>query len=435
MAVNFYLDRRVDRNGFACVRVSVSVRGVRLVTSTGFKLPPDRWDASRQRARRGSVFGSGMTWAAFNGGLARVHERLTAYEAECVAGCVSVTAEGLRQMVRDVLGRKDRGGVGAAGLWDAYSLFVEERGRANQWTRATYQKFGALRHHLEAWGPSGFESFTQTGLSEFALFLQRERGLRNSTVCKQFDFLRWFLNWAEGQGFGVPAGWRLFVPRLRKGNGVVVFLEWDELMRVYGYEVPAAGTAITLRDAAGREYVRVVEAQRGLEVSRDVFCLCSFTSLRFSDAMNLRWSDISGGALHVTMIKTGGRVDIELNRYARGVLDRYEGADNGGYVFPRLTNQRMNAYLKVLCELCGINREVTLTYYRGQERVEEVRPKYALMGTHAGRRTFICNALMLGIPPHVVMKWTGHSDYKSMKPYIAVADRAKASAMRLFDEL
>ncbi len=36
----------------------------------------------------------------------------------------------------------------------------------------------------------------------------------------------------------------------------------------------------------------------------------------------------------------------------------------------------------------------------------EVTPKYALLSTHAGRKTFICNALALGIPAPVVMKWT-----------------------------
>jgi integrase len=55
------------------------------------------------------------------------------------------------------------------------------------------------------------------------------------------------------------------------------------------------------------------------------------------------------------------------------------------------------------------------------------------MGTHAGRRTFICNAILLGIPANVIMKWTGHSDYKAMKPYIDVADETKACAMSKFD--
>lgn len=71
---------------------------------------------------------------------------------------------------------------------------------------------------------------------------------------------------------------------------------------------------------------------------------------------------------------------------------------------------------------------------RAGQRVEETFPKYEMIDTHAGRRTFICFALSSGIPPQVVMKWTGHSDYQAMKPYIAIAEKTKADAMKLFDE-
>jgi hypothetical protein len=32
------------------------------------------------------------------------------------------------------------------------------------------------------------------------------------------------------------------------------------------------------------------------------------------------------------------------------------------------------------------------------------------------------------------MKWTGHSDYKAMKPYIDIAEKTKAEAMNLFEK-
>ena len=55
------------------------------------------------------------------------------------------------------------------------------------------------------------------------------------------------------------------------------------------------------------------------------------------------------------------------------------------------------------------------------------------MGTglrsRSGRKTFIVQALSRGIPPNIVMKWTGHSDYKAMKPYIDITGSIKASAM------
>lgn len=94
----------------------------------------------------------------------------------------------------------------------------------------------------------------------------------------------------------------------------------------------------------------------------------------------------------------------------------------------------MNVYIKEVCRQCGINEKLTDIYYIGGKKIEETKEKWQMVGTHSGRRTFICNALMLGIAPNVVMKWTGHSDYKSMQPYIDIADEAKKTAMDLFNK-
>lgn len=46
----------------------------------------------------------------------------------------------------------------------------------------------------------------------------------------------------------------------------------------------------------------------------------------------------------------------------------------------------------------------------------------------------ICNALMMDIPPSIVMKWTRHSDYKSMQSYIDITDSAKRNAMSFLNK-
>ena len=134
--------------------------------------------------------------------------------------------------------------------------------------------------------------------------------------------------------------------------------------------------------------------------------------------------------------KTADSLTIELNKYSKAILDKYKDIHFENYMaLPVISNQKMNDYLKELGELAEINEPVRETYYKGNERIDEVTPKYALLSTHAGRRTFICNALALGIPAQVVMKWTGHSDYKAMKPYIDIADDIKANAMNKFNQL
>ena len=111
-----------------------------------------------------------------------------------------------------------------------------------------------------------------------------------------------------------------------------------------------------------------------------------------------------------------------------------EGGHNPGPL-PNYTNQAMNRDIKELCKLAGINEEIRVTTYKGNVRTDKIQPKWELVGTHTGRRTFIVNALSMGITPNVVMKWTGHSDYKAMKPYIDIVDSIKASSMAKFDGL
>ena len=315
-------------------------------------------------------------------------------------------------------------------------MFIAERSETNQWTRATHQKFAALKSHLSGWRSDlSFDDFDEGGIASFITYLREKKEMKNSTIGKQMGFLKWFLRWATLKGFNSNTAYQTFSPKLRTAQRQVVFLDWDELMMVFNYEVPADGEVVTLHDADGKEYTKTVHASNGLRISRDIFCFCCFTSLRYSDASNLKRANITDNALTITTVKTADTITIELNKYARAILSRYDGKDLNGYALPHITNQRMNKYLKELCELCEINQPVTRTYYRGAERIDETMPKYEVVGTHTGRRTFICNALMLGIPAEIVMKWTGHADYKSMKPYIDIANKAKAEAMSRFDEL
>lgn len=301
-------------------------------------------------------------------------------------------------------------------FFSIYDEFTQEMGFANQWTKSTFQKFAALKKHLTDFLPDiTFEYLDNTGLNNFIAHLRDVQDMRNSTIGKQIGFLKWFLRWAEAKGYNNEKAYLTFSPKLKMSEKKVVFLDWDELMTVYTYKVP--------------------EQMPGVARVRDVFCFCCFTGLRYSDVANLKRSDVFEDYISITTVKTADSLKIELNDYSSEILKKYEReVFSGGLVLPVISNQKMNEAIKELGELCGIDKPVTVTYYKGNERFEEVFPKYSLMGTHTGRRTFICNALMLGISPQVVMKWTGHSDYKAMKPYIDVADNAKIEAMNLFNK-
>jgi hypothetical protein len=101
---------------------------------------------------------------------------------------------------------------------------------------------------------------------------------------------------------------------------------------------------------------------------------------------------------------------------------------------PVISNEKMNARLKDLGKLAGFDTPTRLVYFQGNTRHEEIFPKWQLMTTHVARRTFVVNALRLGIPPEVIMRWTGHSSFEAMKPYMKIIDEVKRTAMSRFDD-
>lgn len=416
MAVNFYLNNRGDKNGDYPIRVSISIGGVRLLTSVGYSINPAKWDSSKQKVKQGATNTKGITYNVINAHLNNIDQQSIDFQNKCLTENIKVTKELIKQNIRTHKGKSDEDvEVKEKTFFDVYDEFIKEIGNINDWTEATYEKYIALRNHLYGFSAGlSFDDMTEKGFADFVSYLRDERKLRNSTIGKQLGFLKWFMKWSANKGYHKNMAYLAFKPKLKTTEKRVIFLTWEELMTVYNFPIP--------------------EKKNYLDRVRDVFCFCCFTSLRYSDVYNLKRSDVKNGKLHITTVKTADSLTIDLNKYSQAILDKYDGVPfTDNRALPVISNQKMNDYIKELGQLCGLNQPETVTYYVGSKRVDEVYPKYELMGTHTGRRTFISNAIMMGIPPQVVMKWTGHSDYKAMKPYIDIADSAKAEAMKMFN--
>lgn len=301
-------------------------------------------------------------------------------------------------------------------FWHYFDEFVRVNGKLNDWTDATREKFAALRNHLWDFDKKlTFDKFNEEGIADYITFMSKKLKMKNSTINKQLGFLRWFLRWCFEKGYHQNRTFEYYKPKLKNAKKRVIFLTYEEIEQIEKFVIPK-----------GKEH---------LDAVRDVFLFSCFTGLRFSDVYNLTWSDIHDGKIEVVTKKTTDRILIELNKKSNQIIGKYGRIRfPGNKVLPVISNQKMNKNLHELCKLAGIDEPVKLTHYEGNKRVDEVRPKYELVGTHTGRRTFICSALAKGIPPSVVMKWTGHSDYKAMKPYIDIADEVKETYMKRFDD-
>ena len=402
------------------IRMRVNFASKRIEFTTGYRIDAAKWDTDKQRVRNGCTNKLKQSASEINASLlgyyTEVQEIFKKFEVEEIMPTPEQIKEAfnaLHNPIEEVTPRKSTSNA----FYKVFDEFVRDCGRQNDWTDSTYEKFAAVKNHLMNFRDGlTFDFFDEKGLNDYVTYLRDVKEMRNSTIGKQLSFLKWFLRWAFKKGLHQNNAYDSYKPKLKSTQKKIIFLTWEELNKLREFEIPAA--------------------KQALDRVRDVFLFQCFTGLRYSDVFNLRRSDIKGDYIEVTTVKTSDSLIIELNKHSKAILDKYKDVSfEDDKVLPVITNQKMNDYLKELAELAGIDEPVRQTYYRGNERIDEVTPKYALLGTHAGRRTFICNALALGIPPQVVMKWTGHSDYKAMKPYIDIADDIKANAMSKFNQL
>ena len=404
------------------IRMRVNFASKRIEFTTGYRIDAAKWDADKQRVKNGCSNKLKQSASEINASLLEYYTKIQSifkrFEVEDIMPTPEQIKEAFNALHKPVSDEpKPKKEALLCDFFQVFDDFVEDCGRQNNWTDSTFEKFAAVKNHLTYFREGlTFEFFDERGLNDYVGYLRDVKEMRNTTIGKQLSFLKWFLRWAFKKGVHQNNAYDSYKPKLKSTQKKIIFLTWDELNRFREFKIPSN--------------------KQALERVRDVFLFQCFTGLRYSDVFNLRRSDIKGDHIEVTTVKTSDSLIIELNKHSKAILDKYKDvAFEDDKVLPVITNQKMNDYLKELAELAGIDEPVRQTYYRGNERIDEVTPKYALLGTHAGRRTFICNALALGIPPQVVMKWTGHSDYKAMKPYIDIADDIKANAMSKFNQL
>ena len=422
------MDRR-KKNGILIMEnvpifMRVSFGSTRIKLSTGYKIDLDKWDDKAQRVKRNCMNKSLQTASDINMELSKQENAIQAAfkdfeNTETMPSVEELKEAFQKQLKRKIESEKEEKAKGPSPskiFWKAYDEFIRTCGTANEWTDATYARFSVLKNHLLAFNKRvSFGTFNEKGILGFTEYM-RKTNHRNVTVEKNMKLLRWFLRWCYNNGIYNDNTFEKFRPKLKSSEQKIIFLTRDELQRIRDLEIP--------------------ETKNYLERVRDVFLFCCFTGLRYSDVYNLRKSDIKDGQIEITTIKTHDYLVIELNDHSRAILEKYEDVHfEGDKALPVISNQKMNTYLKELGKLAGIDEPIKQTYYIGNERKEEVHPKHELLASHVGRRTFICNALSLGIPAQVVMKWTGHSDYKAMKPYIDIADDIKAVSMSKFNVL
>lgn len=304
-------------------------------------------------------------------------------------------------------------------LLDYFDAFVEYGKSHNRWSPNTCEKYKSLRKAIETY--NGLDKLESITAQELDVFLQHlvDKEYHNTTIQGFFKRLRQFFRWCISNYPKVikdesVASYKCELDDV--SEKVVVFLTEEEFNKVKNCPIP--------------------KERQVLHNVRNLFLFQCMTGLRFSDVFKLQRSNISGDVITLTAKKTKKVTTIYLNELSKKILEEYKDFPfKNNAALPILSNQKMNKYLKELCCFAGVNALVTISYMVGEELIEETHPKFELIGSHCGRRTFVSLAIAKGATPEEVMRITGHSCYNAMKPYIGLSEKQKKHATAVFDEM
>ena len=163
------------------------------------------------------------------------------------------------------------------------------------------------------------------------------------------------------------------------------------------------------------ERKQLAEADMGddkqLETQRDIFVFQCMIGCRVSDLYKMTYANIIGDCIEYVPRKTRDdrvvTVSVPLIGAAKELIRKYLD-ENRGTLFPFISEQKYNVYIKAAFRKAGLTRMVTTIDQRTRQNVQV--PICDLASSHMARRTFIGNVYKSVKDPAIVGAMSGHKD-------------------------
>ena len=166
-----------------------------------------------------------------------------------------------------------------------------------------------------------------------------------------------------------------------------------------------------------------------LDNARDWLVLSFYLAQRYSDYIGLTKKNIyDDGTIRLAQSKTDVKVKIVITPSEQAIIDKY----NGGFPKP-ITNSLLNQRFKKICKMAGIDKMTPTMQTKGQKNgnksMETEKPKYELVSTHIGRRSFVTH-FYGKMATADIMGQTGHKTEKMFFEYLNEAREFDIEAVR-----
>ena len=379
--VVFYLrSNYVNKEGKTSVMLRIYLNNERLsLGSTGISVKSSQWDKEKERikGRTTEALNTNLQLDNIASGLQSIFRRIE------MSDVVS-----LERIKSEFLGKKEE-------IDTLMQLFEKHNGDVAKQVgvsvgKATLQKYNVCKRHFSEFLEKQYKrsdlkltELTYVVIREFDLYLRTEVGQNPNTATKTMKTFKTIT--LLGQKMGVLLhdpfmNHRFHIEPVNRG-----FLTDEEILCI------------------AHKQINIPR----LELIRDIFIFSCFTGLAYIDVSNLTLDHIvTLGDKQWIMTqrqKTSVETNVLLLDIPKAIIAKYGGKTyRNGKLFPMLTNQKTNSYLKEIADICGIKKNLTF---------------------HLARHTFATMSLSKGVPMESVSKMLGHTNIRTTQIYARITNK------------
>jgi len=371
----------------------ININGERAALQLKRYLKPEDWDTTRYVMK-----GRSNEARIFNDYLEAVRVKAHKKYNELLSLTDDLTPQLLRDAILGVNTAKTRTVID---IWQDHVDGLRKLiGKEN--TYATYQKHNTAKNHFQKFlqkyyrvNDVSIKAVDHHMIQQYNMYLKTEKGCNSNTATK---FLQ---NLKRITCISIRNGWLL--------------------------KDPFVGISMSIKEV-DRPYLTMEEIQTLIDFDsnierlkrvRDIFIFSCYTGLAYIDVKKLKKAEVEGSDelgywIRTRRQKTDARANIPLLAIPMDIINNYCRLDllmPEDPILPVLSNQKVNAYLKELADLCGIHKELTF---------------------HVARHTFATTVTMThGVPMESVSKMLGHKNMRSTQHYARIVDQKVGEDMKL----
>lgn len=392
-SISFYLKHSTPRkSGKYPIMLRITINKEVADVSLKTLILPEYWDKQRKQALK-----TAPDAHAINTYLDEVYTTLHYYYKQELLSSRHISANLLKQRFLLI-------GATPPSLLELFMRQEEDARKllsANKISISHYNKHRLVYQRLDEFckkngiNDMALDQFNRQTIHDLEIFFKTDCSLSVNSTAKMLEFIRKGILWAYQCGLILINPFAAY--RIKKEDAQIQFLNKQEISRIRK---------------------KIIDIPR-LDFVRDSFIFSCFTGISYADMCKLTKDQIvfdskREGYIHLYRTKTNHPAFIPLLPQSREILDKYLNQNQSDRIFHMLSNQKTNAYLKELADICGIKKK--LTY-------------------HVARHSFaVTVCLENGIPIETLSKVLGHTSLRVTQAYAKITYKKVMNDMRILKD-